>query len=87
MDDSGWTSFEDAKPPDGSQVLCFIEGTRHGSKFVVWSSRKIANGYLVTIGDLFHFDSSSKLLCWKPLSDIEASLPLQFTDKEANDGA
>lgn len=82
MNNSGWVKFSDRKPPDGCDALVFLKEPSHGSRYKIWSSSKILNGYMVTIGDHFSFDFSGEILCWKLCSEITETVPLEFAEPE-----
>jgi hypothetical protein len=79
MSNSPWIKFKDQKPPDGENVLIYLAEPRHKSRFAVYKSVKISNGYMVIIDGLFEWDFSTEILCWRYMNDLEEEIPLEFT--------
>lgn len=77
MTNSPWVRIKDSPIPDGENVLLYLSEEYCSSKFVVASSMKISNGYLIAIGGLMEFDFDKEtILAWRRLEDLEKELPL-----------
>lgn len=77
---SPWISVKDAPMPDGESVLVYLAEPRHGTRFTIYSSRKISNGYMAIVGGLFDFDFGIEILAWRRLEDIEMEIPIGITE-------
>lgn len=79
MNNSPWVSIKDAPIPDGESVLLYLSKDYIGSRFVVATSIKTSNGYMVSIGGLFEWDFEIEtILVWRRLEDLKKELPLDM---------
>lgn len=78
MSNHGWVNYDQQKPPDGESVLVLFDRPIHGTRYAVYSSVRISNGYMVVVNGLLLWDSPDRIVAWRNLDDISLTIPEEY---------